>query len=111
MRSIGEARYGNSGAGLCGIRFTFARTPLSNLTNRRASSSESLTPSSITYSNVNRSRSPSGYSRQAFIRSASVYLRLIGINRVRCSSVVAERDRQARANRLLGEIVYARDDA
>src|SRR5215475_9526882 len=80
MRSIGDARYGSSGAGLCGIRFTLARTPLSSLTRRRASSSESLTPSSITYSNVNRSRSPSGYSRQAFIRSASVYLRLIGLN-------------------------------
>ena len=49
-------RTGMPAAALSGIRFTFALMPASSRASRRASSSESLTPSSSTYSNVIRLR-------------------------------------------------------
>ena len=77
------------GAGLSGIRFTFALIPDRSFTRRRASSGESFTPSSITYSNVMRLRFLSGNRRQASRMAASGYLRFGGTSAVRCSSVVA----------------------
>ena len=81
--------YGMPAASFSGSRLTLAFRPLSRRTNRRASSMVSLTPASITYSNVIRLRFFSGKLRQAAINCAREYLRLIGTSSSRWASVVA----------------------
>ena len=76
-------------AALSGSRFTLALTPESTLTSRRASSSESFTPASITYSNMMRRRFDNGNRLQASMISVSEYFFVGGTIARRCSSVAA----------------------
>ena len=90
-RSGGRVK-GMPGAALSGIRFTLARSPRSRAPSRAASAAVSLTPSSSTYSKVIRSRCLRGKRRQAATRSASRWLRLVGMRAWRAASVVACND-------------------
>ena len=77
------------GAAFSGIRLTFDLTPASSFASRRASSGESLTPASSTYSNVMRLRFFSGNRLHASMISATPYFLLSGTSSPRCSSVGA----------------------
>src|SRR5205807_2392521 len=76
-------------AALSGMRLTFDLTPASSFAKRRASSARSLTPDSITYSNVIRLRRLSGNRLHASTMSATPYFLLIGTSGPRCTSVGA----------------------
>src|SRR6202140_4352943 len=91
MASSADSRYGKS-PGFQGIRLTLHFSPASNFTTRFASSSESLTPPSITYSNIKYSQLRNGYFRQTPSNAASGYFRLMGINASRCASLDAFSD-------------------
>ena len=77
------------GAAFSGIRFTLDLTPDSSFASRRASSGESLTPASSTYSNVMRLRRFNGNRLQASMMSATPYFLLIGTRSPRIASVGA----------------------
>src|ERR1700744_5422882 len=64
----GEDSWKGSEPGFHGMRFTLqALSEARSVTTRLASARESLTPPSMTYSNMRYSQERSGYSRQAFI--------------------------------------------
>src|SRR5437867_2375770 len=86
MRASGDRRNVAPSQSLNGIKFTLARTPRSRRTSRRASSSESFTPSSITYSKKTRCRGASGYFFTASISVARFHDRFTGMSRERTSS-------------------------
>ena len=66
-----DARMESPRPAFSGIRLTFALMPDSSRASRRASSGESFTPASITYSNVMRLRFFSGKRLHASMMSAS----------------------------------------
>ena len=83
---------GMPGAALSGSRLTLALTPVSTFTSLRASCGESLTPASITYSNMMRRRLARGNRLQASITSCIEYFLFDGTIAARVSSVAACND-------------------
>src|SRR2546421_2838851 len=89
IRASGGRRNGDPSQSLKGIRLTFARTPRRSRTSRRASSGESLIPSSMTYSKKTRWRGASGYFLTAATSVSTLHERLTGMSCDRTSSDAA----------------------
>src|SRR5947209_7964518 len=80
IRGSAGRRNGAPSQSLKGIRLTFARTPRRSRTRRRASSGESLTASSRTYSKKTRWRGASGYFLTAAMSVSTFHERLTGMS-------------------------------
>src|SRR2546430_3476811 len=89
IRASGGRPDGDPDPWLKGIRVTFARTPRRSRTRRRASSGESLIPSSMTYSKKTRWRGASGYFLTAATSVSTLHERLTGMSCDRTSSDAA----------------------